>query len=274
MVPQKRRRGEEGTDTEPALVKALRQENEELREERDRSREEVEGLKLKIAKLEAGCQTPQEEEKEVKLPMEVWAMIAGNIDENDVCSFALVSRQLREAQVLAGRELVTRPYYWDYELGGYNMALFTVGWCAYWSRKFIEDHTHPKVVKRVLYVAARCGYLQVFEKYWSQGPQEKLSKLWDEDTCSWAAFRGHLEVIKWLRAKGCPWGEVTSRSAALGGHLEVLQWMQAQDPPCPWDEDVFLTLLVMVTWRSCAGRGARAVLGMYACPVLQPRVVT
>ena len=35
-----------------------------------------------------------------------------------------------------------------------------------------------------------------------------------------------------------------------------------------------LLLLVMVTWRSCAGRGARAVLGMEECPGLQPRVVT
>ena len=70
---------------------------------------ENEGLKLKIAKLEAGCKTPQEKEKEVKLPTEVWVIIAGKLDKNDVCSFALVSKQLREAQVLAGRELVTRP---------------------------------------------------------------------------------------------------------------------------------------------------------------------
>ena len=101
MVSTKRRRGE-GTDTKPALVIALRQENEELREE-------VKGLKLKIAKLEAGCKTPQEEDEEVKLPTEVWVIIARKIKKNDVCSFALVSKQLREAQVLAGRELATRP---------------------------------------------------------------------------------------------------------------------------------------------------------------------
>ena len=260
MVEQKKRR-REGTDTEPALVKALRQEVEELKIAKVEAgdppasvkalRQEVEGLKLRKPKVEAESQTQKEKEKEVKLPTRAWAIIAGKIDENDVCSFALVSKQLREAQVLAGRKLVTRPA-WKDEYGNSNADNFTEDWCAYWSRKFIEDHTHPKVVKRVLYVAARCGYLQVFEKYWSQGPQEKLSKLWDEDTCSWAAFRGHLEVIKWLRAKGCPWGKVTSYRAADGGHLEVLQWMQAQDPPCPWDEDVFLTLLVMVTWRSCA----------------------
>ena len=218
MVEQKKRM--EGTDTEPALVKALRAFFEEL--------------KLRIAKLEARCQTPQEEDKEVKLPTEVWAIIAEKLDQNDVCSFALVSKQLREAQVLAGRELVTilvRNLY-------ASVSYFTEDWCAYWSRKFIEDHTDPEVNKRVLCVAAWYGYLEVFEKYWSQGPQEKLSKLWGGKTCHWAAFRGQLEVLQWLRAKGCPWGTLTSNWAAYGGQLEVLQWVQGQDPPCPWDSDV------------------------------------
>ena len=235
MVRQKKRR-REGTDTEPALVKALRQENEDLREERARYREENEGLKLRDPKVEAGCQTPQEEKKEVevKLPTEMWAIIAGKINPNDVCSFALVSKQLREAQVLAGRKLVTRPV----RNGGFTVTYFTEDWCAYWSKKFSVHHTDPEVVKRVLYVAARHGYVQVFEKYWSQGPQEMLSKLWDEKTCNWAAVCGQLEVMKWLRAKGCPWGTLTSHWAAFGGRLEVLQWMRAQDPPCPWDSNV------------------------------------
>ena len=84
MVVEQKKRRREGTDTEPASVKALRQENEELREERDRSREEVEGLKLSNAKLEAGCHTSQENDKEVKLPTEVWAIIAGELDQDDV----------------------------------------------------------------------------------------------------------------------------------------------------------------------------------------------
>ncbi|WZN66227.1 hypothetical protein HKI87_14g77920 [Chloropicon roscoffensis] len=239
MVPQKRRRGEEGTDTEPASVEALRQENEELREERDRSREEVEGLKLRIAKLEAGCKTPQEEDEEVKLPTEMWAIIAGKIKENDVCSFALVSKQLREAQVLAGRKLATRPRRKN-KNGGFTVTYFTEDWYAYWSRKFSVHHTDPELIRRVLCVAAYQGYLQVFEKYWSQGPQEKLSQLWDERTCCCAAYRGHLEVLQWLRAKGCPWGRTTSKAAADGGRLEVLQWMRGQDPPCPWTSGVCL----------------------------------
>ena len=226
MVEQKKRM--EGTDTEQREVKALRQ--------------EVEGLKLRIAKFEAESQTPQEEDKEVKLPTEVWAIIAGKLDQNDVCSFALVSKQLREAQVLAGRKLVTKlkrtRYFLHFPATSFNLSYFTEDWCAYWSRKFNVHHTDPEVIKRVLYVAARQGYLEVFEKYWSKGPQEKLSKLWAKETCGWAAFGGHLEVMKWLRAKGCPWGTWTSKLAARGGHLEVLQWMRAQDPSYLWDLDV------------------------------------
>ena len=66
MVSLKRRRGR-GTGTEPALIIALRQKNEELleeieelREERARSHQENEGLKLRIAKFEAESQAPQE----------------------------------------------------------------------------------------------------------------------------------------------------------------------------------------------------------------------
>ncbi|WZN62987.1 hypothetical protein HKI87_06g45320 [Chloropicon roscoffensis] len=233
-------------------VKRLRKRVEELRESA-KSRELIEVLQLAIATLVAGYQAPQEEdededdeeEEEVRLPTEAWAIIAEKINENDVYSFALVSKQLREAQVLAGRKLATRPAYVPHDIEEYGnpygvflVSYFTEGWCAYWSKKFMEDHTDPKVVKLVLYVAAYHGYLQVFEKYWSQEPQRKLRKLLDKKTCYSAALTGHLEVLKWLRAKGCPWGKVTSICAAHGGHLEVLQWMRGQDPPCPWTSDV------------------------------------
>ena len=47
---------------------------------------------------------------------------------------------------------------------------------------------------------------------------------WDSDTCSSAASRGHLEVLKWLRENGCEWNSSTCNNAALEGHLEVLKW--------------------------------------------------
>ena len=34
--------------------------------------------------------------------------------------------------------------------------------------------------------------------------------------------RGHLEVLQWLHCNGCPWDAETCSRAAFGGHLEVL----------------------------------------------------
>ncbi|CAN0196883.1 unnamed protein product [Ascophyllum nodosum] len=47
-----------------------------------------------------------------------------------------------------------------------------------------------------------------------------------------AADGGHLEVLKWARAQGCPFGFDTSCAAARGGHLEVLKWLVQQGCPC------------------------------------------
>jgi hypothetical protein len=53
-------------------------------------------------------------------------------------------------------------------------------------------------------------------------------------TCAVAAQKGHLEVLQWARANGCPWDKETCRLAAMGGHLEVLLWLRAND--CPWNK--------------------------------------
>ena len=47
---------------------------------------------------------------------------------------------------------------------------------------------------------------------------------WDWRTCAFAAGGGHLEVLKWLHANGCPWDEETCACAAEGDHLAVLLW--------------------------------------------------
>ena len=58
---------------------------------------------------------------------------------------------------------------------------------------------------------------------------------WDGDTCTYAAEGGHLDVLKWLCANGCPPREEQAcMNAAWGGHLEMLQWMRANG--CPWNK--------------------------------------
>ena len=71
-------------------IRALTSNNEELRRELSRG-------------------AVDDGEKEVQLPTEIWTMIAAKLNDNDVLAFALTSRQLREAQQQAGRELKTRP---------------------------------------------------------------------------------------------------------------------------------------------------------------------
>jgi hypothetical protein len=54
---------------------------------------------------------------------------------------------------------------------------------------------------------------------------------WDGWTCSSAAKNGHLECLKYAREKGCPWDDWTCSSAASGGHFECLKY--AHDNGCP-----------------------------------------
>ena len=37
-------------------------------------------------------------------------------------------------------------------------------------------------------------------------------------------MHGHLTVLQWARAQGCPWDEDTCIMAGTNGHLKVLQW--------------------------------------------------
>jgi hypothetical protein len=44
---------------------------------------------------------------------------------------------------------------------------------------------------------------------------------WDYQTCSSAAYEGHLETLKWARENGAPWTETTRRLAASKGYVEA-----------------------------------------------------
>ena len=78
--------------------------------------------------------------------------------------------------------------------------------------------------------AARLGYLSLLKDRHTRGVLGSKEFL-----CGVAARGGHLEVLKWARANGCPWDGRTCAFAAEGGHLEVLKWARANG--CPWDEN-------------------------------------
>jgi len=185
-----------------------------------------------------------EEKKEVELPIGVWAKIAEKVGKNDMFSFAMTCKQLREAQQAAGRRLETITELWD-ESGTHVVdAGFTPSRCWFHTRSFNIDETRAECFKAVNMVAAYCGYLDVL-KHWENVPEDKKKLLWDEKTCRMAARRGHLDVLKYLRGQGCHWDKWTCACAARGGHLEVLKWSRGQNPPwlkwrhdqgCPWDD--------------------------------------
>ena len=78
-------------------------------------------------------------------------------------------------------------------------------------------------------LAAKFGRLTVLQNLLQRGQLKKVV------VCVSAAQYGHLEILKWGRANGCPWGAWTCSYAAWGGHLEMLKWARANG--CPWDED-------------------------------------
>ena len=90
--------------------------------------------------------------------------------------------------------------------------------------------------------AAYGGHLEVLQWAHQHGCE------WDKFMCMRAAA-GHLEVLQWARQNGCPWNEWTCEGAAGAGHLEMLQW--ARQNGCPWHEE---------TCRSAAWGGHLEVL--------------
>ena len=86
----------------------------------------------------------------------------------------------------------------------------------------------PRNNQNIIAYAARKGHLNVVQY------MRKLGIGWDERTCRFAAMNGHLELLKWCRANQCTWDDRTCAYAALNGHFELLKWARANH--CPWDE--------------------------------------
>ena len=99
--------------------------------------------------------------------------------------------------------------------------------------------------------AIKLGCLQLVQHLYNAGYQI------NQTTCEAAALGGHLDILKWARANGCPWSEETCEEAAWGGHLETLQWARANG--CPWDESTCFGAalgghLEILQWARANGR--------------------
>jgi len=170
--------------------------------------------------------------KEVELPTGVWAKIAEKLHRNDVFAFAMTCKQLREAQQAAGRELKTKTEWETMDDGACLDDEFTRSWCWWHTRSFNIDDTRTEYIKAVNTVAASRGFLDVL-KHWENVPADKKELLWEAEARNWAADRGHLEVVKFLRSQGCSWDTYTCAWAAGGGQLDIVKFLRSQG--CPWD---------------------------------------
>ncbi|CAM9140971.1 unnamed protein product [Ascophyllum nodosum] len=80
--------------------------------------------------------------------------------------------------------------------------------------------------RRAAELAAEFGHLELLK--WARA----RGCCWGMDMCARAAEYGELEMLKWLRAEKCHWDSTTCLEAAAEGHLEVLKW--AREQKCPW----------------------------------------
>ena len=79
----------------------------------------------------------------------------------------------------------------------------------------------------MVHYAASFGHLELVKWLCGEGGFA-MDKVVMED----AARSGNLEILQWLRSKGCAWDRWTCLNAVSKGHVEVLRW--ARENGCPW----------------------------------------
>ena len=93
-------------------------------------------------------------------------------------------------------------------------------------------HNGGRLRPNAMCAAAERGHLEMVTLL-----RERLGCAMTEKTCGWAAYGGQLEVLQYLRSGQfpCPWDAQTCDRAARNGHLRVLAWAIAQGCPTgPW----------------------------------------
>jgi hypothetical protein len=45
-------------------------------------------------------------------------------------------------------------------------------------------------------------------------------------TCRYAAWNGHLHILKWARENGCPWREQQIVGMVRDRYPEILEWVE------------------------------------------------
>lgn len=166
---------------------------------------------------EAQPQQGPEESPAETLPDELWLKILEDLSDSDMCAMAGVCKRFRRLQVASGRKLeISARDVYDPE------CPLSEDWCYWQSRSRTKSVFHKAVI---IDAAARRGFLGVL-KFWKKTRAYKKSGM-TEWACVNAAQGGHLDVLKFLVAEGCPFNrdEICDQSA-LHGHIHVLEWLR------------------------------------------------
>ncbi|WZN65966.1 putative ankyrin repeat protein [Chloropicon roscoffensis] len=271
----KRAKVDEADEEEDPLVRRKEELVRLLKEAR--SREDARAERVAKKELVALCADfeAKNEEHFRRLPPELWQKIVDeNVQQNDLLALAMICRFFREKQKDLGKKLVTDLNYgslFDLRKSG-KVVSHSLGWfqwvcdtfeilpgCEWDAKERVEGAVYEgdlvnyaalqgsiEILRWLMeekgyeFNRATCegaafgGHLDVLKFLRAQNPPCP----WDGLTCLRAAQEGHLEVLKFLRGlePPCPWSLMTCALAAQGGHLEVLKWVRDQDPPCPWNE--------------------------------------
>jgi hypothetical protein len=83
---------------------------------------------------------------------------------------------------------------------------------------------------------------------------------WNTSVFVGAAIGGNLDAMKWLRKNGCPWNALTFEYACLNGSLDNIKWLH--DNGCPWDKAAYIG----ATANYCTARTVIQYLDENGCP--------
>jgi hypothetical protein len=122
---------------------------------------------------------------------------------------------------------------WDRAWAGTGLANLRAAWDLIVSSPALVElyaNLAPRITHWLCEHAAAAGSLEVL---WLA---RRSDCHWGPECYHRAAHGGHLHVLQWLRAEGCPWrwAEMSCYNAVRGGHPELLPWIQEHMPPCDW----------------------------------------
>ena len=73
------------------------------------------------------------------------------------------------------------------------------------------------------------------KRYWDLGWDEEYNPHSRLSVVEKSIDDGHLPLLKWARDHGCSFDADTCSRAAWRGHLHILQWLRSPEVDCPWD---------------------------------------